>query len=165
VTRIHHPETLGGAGDASVTDRDLALVQAGYELWNDGDVAGLAERCFTDDIEYHNSPEWPGQRTYRGADAVVRFLKEEVAEIIGLEGVRIESMDVFGKEVLLALRAQTHGFESGIDFGEVPVFHVARMRDGKVSRVRVYLDEGQARRAARMGLRGARHRGRRSDGP
>ena len=130
----------------------MELVRDGYELWNSGDVAGLAELCFSDDIEYRNSPEWPGQRVYRGSDTVVRFLTEEVAAIIGLEAVRIESMDVFGDEILIALRAQTHGFESGIDFGEVPVFHVARMREGKVSRVRVYLDEKQAMEAARTGV-------------
>jgi ketosteroid isomerase-like protein len=149
VIRIH--ERAGEAGGGSVTHRELELVRTGYELWNKGDVSGLAALCFSDDIEYRNSPEWPGQRVYRGSDAVARFLTEEVAEIIGLEGVRIESMDVFGDEIVLALRAQTHGFESGIDFGEVPVFHVARIRAGRVSRVRVYLDESQALEAARTG--------------
>jgi ketosteroid isomerase-like protein len=135
----------------TVTEREVELVRAGYELWNAGDVAGLAAMCFADDIEYRNSPEWPGQRVYRGSDAVARFLKEEVAEIIGLEGIRIERLDVFGDELLIAMHAQAHGFQSGIDFGEVLVFHVARMRDGKVSRVRVYLDESQAIQAARTG--------------
>jgi ketosteroid isomerase-like protein len=135
----------------TVTEREVELVRAGYELWNAGDVAGLAALCFADDIEYRNSPEWPGQRVYRGSDAVARFLKEEVAEIIGLEAVKIERLDVFGDEILIVMHAQAHGFQSGIDFGEVPVFHVARMRDGKVSRVRVYLDESQAIKAARTG--------------
>ena len=95
--------------------------------------------------------EWPGQRVYRGSDVVVTFLKEEVAEIIGLEAVHILRMDVFDDEILIAMRAQAHGFQSGIDFGEVPVFHVARMQDGKVARVRVYLDEAQAIDAAKTG--------------
>jgi ketosteroid isomerase-like protein len=135
----------------TVTTQEVELVRAGYELWNAGDVAGLAKLCFAEDIEYQNSPEWPGQRVYRGSDTVVRFLKDEVAEIIGLEGVRIERMEVFGDEILIAMHAQAHGFQSGIDFGEVPVFHVARMRDGKVARVRVYLDEDQAVDAAKTG--------------
>lgn len=149
--RIHDLEPSAQPDRAPVAESDVELVRDGYELWNAGDVAGLAELCFSDDIEYRNSPEWPGQRVYRGSATVVRFLTEEVAEIIGLEGVTIDSMDVFGDEILIALRAQTHGFESGIDFGEVPLFHVARMRDGKVSRVRVYLDEDQALKAARTG--------------
>jgi ketosteroid isomerase-like protein len=151
VIRIHDLELPAQPDRAPVAESDVELVRDGYELWNAGDVAGLAELCFSDDIEYRNSPEWPGQRVYRGSETVVRFLTEEVAEIIGLEGVTIDSMDVFGDEILIALRAQTHGFESGIDFGEVPLFHVARMRDGKVSRVRVYLDEDQALNAARTG--------------
>lgn len=152
--RIHDLEPSAQPDRGPVAESDVELVRDGYELWNAGDVAGLAELCFSDDIEYRNSPEWPGQRVYRGSETVVRFLTEEVAEIIGLEGVTIDSMDVFGDEILIALRAQTHGFAGGaqrIDFGEVPLFHVARMRDGKVSRVRVYLDEDQALKAARTG--------------
>jgi ketosteroid isomerase-like protein len=148
--RIHESEGTGGARGAA-SEADLRFLQDAYELWNSGDIEGLAEGCFSDDIEYQNSPEWPGQRVYRGSDAVARFLKEEVAEIIGLEGIKIERMDVFGDEILIALQAQAHGFQSGIDFGEVSVFHVARVRDGRVSRVRVFLDESQAIEAARAG--------------
>lgn len=150
--RTHDEELPAQPDRVQVADSDVKLVRDGYALWNAGDVAGLAALCFSDDIEYRNSPEWPGQRVYRGSDTVVRFLTEEVAEIIGLEGVRIDSMDVFGDEIVIALRARTHGFESGIDFGEVPLFHVAQMRDGKVARVRVYLDEKQAIEAARTGV-------------
>jgi ketosteroid isomerase-like protein len=135
----------------TVSKHEVDLVRTGYERWNDGDFDGLAELCFAEDIEYCNSPEWPGQRVYRGSEAVVTFLKEEVAEIIGLEAVQIERMEVFDDEILIAMRARAHGFQSGIDFGEVPVFHVARMRDGKVARVRVYLDEAQAVDAAKTG--------------
>lgn len=141
----------GDAVAAVVTPDEVELVRRGYEIWNQGDVARLAELCFAEDIEYQNSPEWPGQRVYRGSDEVARFLREEVAEIIGLEGVRIERMDVIGDEILIAMQAQARGTQSGIEIGEVPLFHLARMSDGKVARVRVYLDEEQAREAARTG--------------
>jgi len=132
-----------------VTDEEVAVVRAGYERWNAGDVPGLAALCFSADIEYHNSPEWPGQRTYRGADAVARFLQEEVAEIIELSEIEIERMDVYGNEVLIALLARARGADGQLDIGMIRVFHVARIEGGKVSRVRVYLDEGQALEAAR----------------
>ena len=135
----------------TVSQSEVDLVRTGYERWNDGDYDGLAALCFAEDIEYRNSPEWPGQRVYRGSEVVVTFLREEVAKIIGLEAVQIQRMEVFGDEILIAMRAQAHGFQSGIDFGEVPVFHVARIRDGKVARVRVYLDETQAIDAAKTG--------------
>ena len=133
-----------------VGQRDVEIVRAGYERWNSGDNAGLAE-LFTDDIEYQNSPEWPGQRVYHGADAVVRFLQDEVAEIIALRPVEIVGTELIGTEIVIELRARTHGTMSGLDLDDGALFHVARMRDGRVSRVRVYLDRQEAKQAAQAG--------------
>lgn len=133
-----------------IGQRDVEIVRAGYERWNSGDTAGLAE-LFTEDIEYQNSPEWPGQRVYHGADAVIRFLQDEVAEIIALRPVEIVRADVIETEILIELRARTRGTLSGLDLDDGALFHVARMREGRVSRVRVYLDPQEARRAAQTG--------------
>jgi ketosteroid isomerase-like protein len=133
-----------------IGQRDVEIVRAGYERWNSGDGAGLAE-LFTEDIEYQNSPEWPGQRVYHGADAVIRFLQDEVAEFIALRPVEIVRTDVIDTEILIELRARTHGTLSGLDLDDGALFHVAQMRDGRVSRVRVYLDRQEARRAAQTG--------------
>jgi ketosteroid isomerase-like protein len=127
----------------------VEAVRAGYARWNAGDTAALAE-LFTEDIEYQNSPEWPGQRVYQGAGSVIRFL-EEVAEIIALNPVDIVSADVIESEILIELRARTHGRLSGLDLDDGALFHVAKMRDGRVARVRVYLDREQAKRAAQTG--------------
>lgn len=130
--------------------RDVETVRAGYARWNSGDTAALVE-LFTEDIEYQNSPEWPGQHVYYGANAVIRFLQEEVAEIIALSPVEIVRTDVIGSEILIELRARTHGRLSGLDLDDGALFHVARMRDGRVARVRVYLDRREATRAAQTG--------------
>ena len=61
---------------------------AATERWNSGEISGLAD-IFTPDIEYQNSPEWPGQRARPGAETVTRFLKEEVTEIIALRPVEV----------------------------------------------------------------------------
>jgi ketosteroid isomerase-like protein len=132
-----------------VTDEEMKTVRAGYELWNQGDIAGLAAMCFADDIEYRVAPDWPGQQVYRGTEDVARFLKEEVAEVIELSDVEIDRMEVFGDEILIALRARTRGVQSGLDIGMVSIYHVALMRDGKVARVRVYMDETEAITAAK----------------
>jgi ketosteroid isomerase-like protein len=134
----------------TIGQHDVEIVRAGYERWNSGDSAGLAE-LFTEDIEYQNSPEWPGQRVYHGADAVIRFLQDEVAEIIALRPVEIVRTDVIETEILIELRARTQGAMSGLDLDDGALFHVAQMRDGRVSRVRVYLDRQEARRAAQTG--------------
>jgi ketosteroid isomerase-like protein len=127
-----------------VTAQELDMVRAGYEIWNGGDVAGMAALCLSDDIEWHNSPEWPGQRVYRGASRVTRFLKEDVADIIELGDIEIEGMDVYGDEIVITLQARTRGAQSDLDIGKIRLFHVARLEAGKVNRVRVYLEERQA---------------------
>jgi ketosteroid isomerase-like protein len=132
----------------NVTREGLDLVRRGYELWNVGDFEGVAELCFADDIEWHNSPEWPGTRTYRGQGEVIAFLREEVANIIELGDIEIESLDVYGDEVLIRMLAHTRGAGSELDIGKIPIYHVARMRAGRVARVRVYLDLNEAIAAA-----------------
>lgn len=137
-------------GSEKIGQRDVETVRAGYERWNSGDSAGLAE-LFTEDIEYQNAPEWPGQRVYHGADAVIRFLHDEVAEFIALRPVEIVRTDVIESEILIELRARTQGAMSGLDLDDGALFHVARMRDGRVSRVRVYMDRQEAKQAAQTG--------------
>jgi len=127
-----------------ITEQELAVVRAGYEMWNAGDVEGMAALCLSRDLEWHNSPEWPGQRVYNGSSRVTRFLKEDVADIIELGDIEIEGMDVYGDEIVITLQARTRGAQSDLDIGKIRLFHVARLEGGKVNRVRVYLDERQA---------------------
>jgi ketosteroid isomerase-like protein len=126
----------------------LAFVRQGYELWNAGDINGVA-RMWSDDFEWHNDPSWPGQTIYYGRESVVRFLEEEVADIIHLGDIDVERIEVFGDELVVCLLARTRGAESAVDIGKVPIFHVARVRDGQVVRVRAFLNETQAFSAAR----------------
>jgi ketosteroid isomerase-like protein len=129
-------------------DELLALIRRGYELWNQGDVNAVS-RMWSDDFEWHNDPAWPGQRVYYGRDAVVRFLEEEVADIIHLGEIDVERIETVGDELVICMWAHTRGHDSNVDIGKVPIFHVARVRDGKVVRVRAFQDEAQAMAAAR----------------
>jgi ketosteroid isomerase-like protein len=126
----------------------LALIRRGYELWNQGDVNAVS-RMWSDDFEWHNDPSWPGQRVYYGREAVVRFLEEEVADIIHLGEIDVERIETVGDELVICMWAHTRGHDSNVDIGKVPIFHVARVRDGQVVRVRAFLDEAQAMAAAR----------------
>jgi ketosteroid isomerase-like protein len=131
-----------------ISQLDLRLIVQGYELWNAGDPEGLAELCFTDDIEWHNAPEWPGQRSYNGSGEVVRFLREEVVGVIELGDIEIEQLDVHGDEVVISMLARTRGQESNLDIGKIPVFHVAQIREGRVCRIRAFLSRDEAVAAA-----------------
>jgi ketosteroid isomerase-like protein len=126
----------------------LAFVRRGYELWNKGDVSAVS-RMWSDDFEWHNDPSWPGQQIYYGRDNVVRFLEEEVADIIHLGEIEVERIEPVGDELVICMMAHTRGQDSEVDIGKVPVFHVAKVRDRQVVRVRAFLDEDQAMAAAR----------------
>ncbi len=128
----------------------LAFVRRGYALWNQGDISAVAA-MWSDDFEWHNDPSWPGQTVYYGRDSVVRFLEEEVAEIIHLGEIDIDRIEIVGDQLVICLLALTRGGESEVDIGKVPIFHVAKVRDGRVVRVKAFLDEGQAFAAARAG--------------
>ncbi len=132
-----------------MTPEELELVRRGYELWNSGDFEGVAALCFAQDIEWWNSPDWPGTRIYHGLDEVIAFLRDEVASIIELSDIEIEGLEVHGDEVLIQMLARTRGAGSELDIGKIPIFHVARIRAGRVARVRVYLTPGEAMAAIR----------------
>lgn len=135
---------------AAREDEILALVRRGYELWNAGDVEAVS-RMWSDDFEWHNDPSWPGQEVYYGRDTVVRFLMDEVVNIIDLGEIEVDRIEVIGDELVICMVARTRGQESEVDIGKVPIFHVAKVRDREVVRVRAFLDEGQAFAAARAG--------------
>jgi len=129
-------------------DQLLAFVKSGYERWNEGELDAVA-RMWSDDFEWHNDPSWPGQTVYYGRDAAVRFLSDEVANVIHLDEIEVESIEPVGDELVIRLMARTVGEGSNLDIGKVAVFHVARVRDGQVVRVRAFLNEAQAMAAAR----------------
>ncbi|MEA2418032.1 MAG: SnoaL-like domain [Thermoleophilaceae bacterium] len=128
----------------------LEFVRQGYALWNRGDLRAVAA-MWSDDFEWHNDPSWPGQTIYHGRDNVVRFLEEEVANIIHLGEIDVDRIVPVGDELVICMMAHTRGHDSNVDIGKVPVFHVARVRDGRVVRVRAFLDEDDAMAAAREG--------------
>ena len=129
-------------------DEVFAFIKRGYELWNEGDLSTVAQ-MWSDDFELHTAPEWPGQRVFYGREAAMRFLTEEIADVIGFDRVEVERIELVGDELVICMTAHTKGAESNLDIGHVPIFHVASMREGKVFRVRAFLDEDEAMTAAR----------------
>jgi ketosteroid isomerase-like protein len=125
----------------------FAFVRRGYELWNQGDLDAVTE-MWSDDVVWQNDPSWPGQTRYHGRQEVAAFLREEVAAVIELGDIEVESIRAFGDELLIKLLARTRGAYSHLDIGKVPIFHLAEVRDGRVTRIRAFFDEARALAAA-----------------
>ena len=105
----------------------IDLVRRGYALWNAGELEAVAE-MWSEDIVWENDPEWPGQTVYRGRAAVIRFLREEVAAVIELGDIEVESIQGSGEELVIKLLARTRGADSHVDIGKVPIFHVTQIK-------------------------------------
>jgi hypothetical protein len=71
--------------------------------------------------------------------------------VIDLGEIEVDRIEVIGDELVICMVARTRGQGSELDIGKVPIFHVAKVRDGEIVRVRAFLDEGQAFAAAHAG--------------
>ena len=103
---------------------------------------------FHADTVWHNTAEFPGQRICVGPEAIIDFW-ETLMESFEESGSRMDVERVVEGEgtVVLGVHSVGEGKASGIplDFHWAAAFHVS---DGKIARVRTYLDHGEALEAA-----------------
>ena len=117
------------------TNVDLAL--RAYAAFNEEDWDTLQE-LFAPDLELHRAG---GMGTLHGSETVVGF-----AEPDAFEWQRLEPQGEFleqGDKVLIALISRARGQGSEIEV-EQPVFHVATVREGRVTRIAVHFDRTEA---------------------
>jgi hypothetical protein len=65
--------------------------------------------------------------------------------------VTIVNTETLGDEILIELQAHTRGVLSGVEMEQPKLFHLAQVKDGRVTRVRVYFTRDEAVRAAETG--------------
>lgn len=106
--------------------------------------AAIAEGLFDDDLEWVEDPSGPDSGTYRGL-ASVRSLVTERMEAFELEQQTERLLDA-GDDVLAIVRWRTRGQSSGAE-AEMRLATVSTVRNGKVVRVRFYLDPAEALKA------------------
>lgn len=117
------------------TNVDVAL--RAYAAYNAEDWDTLRE-LFAPDLELHRAG---GMGTLHGSDTVVGF-----AEPDAFEWQRLEPQGEFleqGDNVFIAVMSRARGKGSEIVV-EQPVFHVATIRDGRVTRIVVHFDRAEA---------------------
>jgi ketosteroid isomerase-like protein len=123
---------------------DEALVRRAYELWNN-EGPRVLESFGADSVELVDPPQMPDSRAYRGYPAVLARL-EEVAEAVGGRYAHIDEVSAVGDEVLVALTWRVDASPARAILGEV--FHVVRVDNGKIARMRVFLTRDEALAAA-----------------
>jgi ketosteroid isomerase-like protein len=131
-----------------MSQENEALLRAGYDALNSGDIAGWIA-TFHPDAELHELASVPDTAVYKGHDELQKWVESifDVAEDFGFE---VEQFIDAGEFTVARVRASGRGRIGGVPV-ETHVFHVFEIDGGKIRRVRGYLDEAEALEAA--GLR------------
>jgi ketosteroid isomerase-like protein len=121
------------------------LVRRAYEAWNDAGPGELAP-YLADEAELHDAPELPDAQCWSGSDAVLARLAD-VAAAVGSSSGELRGFHAAGPKVLVEIAWQREGDRPGeASLGRV--YHVVRVTGGKIARIRVFLDQAAALRAA-----------------
>ena len=132
-----------------ISEQNVELVRSTFDAVLRGDYQE-ATRGFHSDAVWHNTAEFPGQRTCVGTQAIIDFW-ETLLEPFVTSGMDIERLIEGEDSVVLGVHSVGRGKASGVplDFHWGAAFHV---RDGKISRVDVHGDWAKALKA--VGLEG-----------
>jgi ketosteroid isomerase-like protein len=120
---------------------NVELARRAYDAFNTGDISGWLA-LHSADAELHDLPDFPDAAVHRGhaelrtwADGVL-----ETAEDFRVDPQRFIEADQF---LLVPVRISGKGRGSGVP-GEFGVFHVLEFGDGKIRRLRSYVNEDEA---------------------
>jgi uncharacterized protein len=126
----------------------VALAHRTYAAFNRRDLDEVL-RVFDPQVEVHDPPEMPDSAIHRGREAVMRDWQrtfDSFEEFL----IEIEECRDLGDELLLLLRYRGRGRGSGVTV-DAPMAHVVTIKNGKLLRLRQFLDRRQALEA--VGLR------------
>jgi hypothetical protein len=121
----------------------LQLVEEAYRTWNASGPGAFLEFT-TDGVELHDAPELPDAQVWAGREAVLARV-EDVAAAVGGRWADVDDVRSIGDHLLVSL---TWRLERGSPTTIASVYHVVRVDGDKIARIRVFLDQDAAARAA-----------------
>jgi ketosteroid isomerase-like protein len=127
----------------------VEIAKRGLDAVRHGDYQG-ATRAFDADATWHNTGEFPGQRTCVGPQAIIDFWKT-LLDSFEDGGMDIERVVEGEDSVVLDVRSAARGRTSGVPV-EVRWSVAFRIRRGTINRVEVHGDRTKALKA--VGLEG-----------
>jgi ketosteroid isomerase-like protein len=126
-----------------MSQENVEVVRVGIEAWNAGDT-DRALSVFDPEIEFRSATE---RKTYRGLDGMARY-REDVGAVI--EDFHFEDtrfLDPGKDRVVVLYRIVGRGAGSGVPVSR-EVGSVWQLRNGKILKGEIYLDQREALEAA-----------------
>ncbi len=125
-------------GNVETVERAIAAI-------NERDIDGYLA-CCTEDIQLQ-TPVSPVAGVYEGADGILRFFAdiEDAGPDFRLDLERLEAGG--GERVLAFVRITVHGRTSGLPI-PAETGNVYEFEEGKIRRIQIFLDRGEALEAA-----------------
>jgi uncharacterized protein len=114
--------------------RNVALVEKMYELFNTGDLARLKTEVFADDLQWVLPGRNPVGGLKHGPDEVIAFFGGLVRSGIKVDLVKI---DAWGDDTVVEVH-RGHGTSRGASLDALNCTHYI-IADDRISRVQVYL--------------------------
>jgi ketosteroid isomerase-like protein len=108
-----------------------------------GRVADFVAEFFDPEIEWHDSAAFPGAGVYQGHDALRRHI-EDYLDAWTETKVEIEEIGPVGDRVVARIRYVGRGRESGVRLQDNGTTGIYEMRNGRILRVRQFVDEAEA---------------------
>jgi len=127
-----------------MSQEKVELVRRYYSAWNEGGI-DAARAFWSDEIEWHDAPDMPDSGVYRGAESVAAHFRD-LSGVLGEMEVSIDSLAPSGDEVLVRLRVHLDAQRGGLLL-DGPIYETVRIEGGRVSRIRLFLDEESAQAA------------------
>ncbi len=131
-----------------MSEENVEIVRRYYAAWNAGGL-DAARVFWSDDFEWHDAPGMPDGSVYRGAEAAAAHFRD-LNEVLGTMEVHLDRALPAGDEVFVLLHVHLDARRGELAL-DGPIFETVRIEQGKISRIRLFLDEKAALEAA--GLR------------
>jgi uncharacterized protein len=131
-----------------MSEENVEIVRRYYAAWNAGGLDAVRD-LWSHDFQWHDAPGMPDSGVYRGPDVVAAHFRD-LAEVLGHMKVEVDGLVPAGDEVFVRLRVHLDAPRGGLLL-DGPIFETVRIEHGKLSRIRLFLDEQEALEAA--GLR------------
>jgi ketosteroid isomerase-like protein len=127
-----------------VPDDDFDVVRRAWAATNRKDLAGLRRELHPQIVTVPFGAAMEG-KSYRGPDAVVDWLRDEILASWEMFEVHPEQFERVDDKLLVTGRWHARGLGSGVQL-DIQASWVMEVRDGRIAYWQTYTDHEQARR-------------------